>query len=57
MTSSELAVNTLYLSLLPRLLAVPAVTPEAKWAAESAQFSPPKGVGPFLGVSQSVVVV
>lgn len=34
-TSSELAVNTLYLSLLPRLLAVPAVTPEAKWAAEA----------------------
>lgn len=43
-------------SLLPRLLAVPAVTPEVRWAAETAHFSSPKGVGPFLCASRSVFV-
>lgn len=56
-TSSELALNPLYPPLLPRLLAVLAVTLEVKWAAENAQFSSPKGVGPFLGLSWFVGVV
>lgn len=57
--SSELAPALLCSPLLPRLLALAAVTPEVKWAAEAAQFSAPapKGVGPLLALNRFVGVV